>query len=175
MVGDPKTLHDLARVDGAVHVRCRVCGHVELKDREEMIRGRLFHRQSCDWEAVCRSQRCGSPKCDSADVRVSVAPYSQDMDVLKRRRGAMITIGLALTLLKRSAYSGSRPSVPPEAVRLALRALHPFVGDRSLLERYWTDYSRELAQGESLTYAFGWIVQRLVARGYSVPGEMRVS
>jgi hypothetical protein len=173
MVGDPKTLHDLARVDGAVHVRCRVCGHVELKDREEMIRGRLFHRLSCDWEVVCRSQRCGSAKCDSADVRVSVAPYSQDMDVLKRRRGAMITIGLALHILRKSAYSGSRPEIPVEAVRLALRALHPFVGDRSLLERYWELYSRELAPHETLTLPFGWIVQRLVARGYSVPGEMR--
>ena len=173
MVGDPKTLHDLARVDGAVHVRCRVCGHVELKDREEMIRGRLFARLSCDWEVVCRDQRCGSPKCDSADVRVSVAPYSQDMDVLKRRRGAMITIGLALHILHRSSYSGTRAEIPVEAVRLALRALHPFVGDRSLLERYWADYSHKLPQGESLTYALGWIVQRLVARGYSVPGDMR--
>ena len=72
-----------------------------------------------------------------------------------------------------SVVSVSAASVPPEPVRLTLRALHPFVTNRSLLERYWDLYSRELRQGESLKLPFGWIVQRLVARGYSMPGEMR--
>jgi hypothetical protein len=33
MVGPPKTLGDLRRVDAAMEVKCNACGHIELLDR----------------------------------------------------------------------------------------------------------------------------------------------
>lgn len=173
MVGPPKTLQDLRKVEGAVRVTCRECKRVNLLDREEMILMRLVGRNSCDWPNVVQGMRC--PDCVSANVKVQVEAYGEGLPALRRRRAAMITIELALKILSAASYSGSRRSVPVEAVRLALRALHPHLADRGKLERFWERYANvdHLPLGDSPAGCYRDIVTGLLKRGYAVPGELR--
>lgn len=172
MVGPPKTLQDLRKVEGAVRVTCRACQRVTLFDREELIQLRSAGLQTCDWRAVCRDLRCGH--CVSDDVRVDIEAFAEGLQELRRRRAQMITIELALILLRRASYSGSRASVPTEAVRLALRVLHEFVGDREALERFWTAYEDAGAHPWSGPGGcFDDLVRKLLKRGYAVPAEFR--
>jgi hypothetical protein len=70
------------------------------------------------------------PDCASHDVRVDIEAFADGLPELRRRRAAMITIELALKILTLASYSGTAPSVPTEAVRLALRVIHPHLRDR---------------------------------------------
>lgn len=129
--------------------------------------------ESSDWAVICRELRC--PQCASYDVKVQIEAFGQGLPELRRRRAAMITIELALHILKRASFSGSRKSVPVEAVRLALRALYPHLQDRSVLEGYWASYTIADPKpwGESPIKAYEDMIVRLLKRGYSVPAELR--
>ena len=173
MVGPPKTLQDLRKVEGAVRVTCRSCEKVNILDREQMILMRSLGRQSCDWSAIVREMIC--PDCTGNDVKVEIEAFAEGLPELRRRRAAMITIELALTILHRASYSGSRESVPVEAVRLALRALHPHVQDRAVLESFWEGYSlQERSPWESPAGHLSDIVRMLLKRGYAIPSELRL-
>jgi hypothetical protein len=166
MVGPPKTLQDLRKFEGAVRVSCRTCKRVSLHDREELIVTRSAGLQSCDWSVVRRDLRCSH--CISDDVRVELEAFGEGLAALRQRRGQMITIELALTILHKASYSGSRPSVPIEAVRLALRALHPFVRDRDALERFWSAYEDASAHRWSgPAGCFRDLVRILLTHGYA--------
>ena len=173
MVGPPKTLQDLRKVEGAVRVTCRACKKVSLLDREEMILMRDIGRKSCDWPAVVHEITC--PDCSSDNVKVQIEAFGEGLPELRRRRAVMITIELAVKILTRAAYSGSAASVPIEAVRLALRAVHPHLGNRALLESYWAAFVQEERRPwESPAGALGDIIAGLLKRGYALPSEMRM-
>ncbi|MCC2978895.1 hypothetical protein [Sphingomonas sp. IC4-52] len=112
--------------------------------------------------------------CTSHDVKVEIEAFAEDLPELRRRRAELITIELALIILRRASYSGSRDSVPVEAVRLALRALHPHLCDRGMLERFWAAYV-ETSEHPWATPGgcFADLVRGLLKRGYAVPAELR--
>jgi hypothetical protein len=60
MVGPPKTLQDLRRVEGAVRVTCRACKAVKQHDLEELIIDRRSRRISKEWEAVRHGTACSA-------------------------------------------------------------------------------------------------------------------
>ncbi len=175
MVGPPKTLQDLRKVEGAVRVTCRQCGHVALLDREQLIAERLGFRQSCDWQTVRHDMTCRSPRCDSRDVAVEGVAFGEGMPELRRRRAVMITIELALQILLVAAYPSGHSPMPVEAIRLALRVLHPYLGDRAMLDTFWRSYSAEVQRPwDTPSTYYRPIVQRLIERGYAVPAELRM-
>ncbi len=172
MVGPPKTLYDLRKIEGAVRVTCRDCKRVTLHDREEMIQMRHVAREGCDWPVVSRSMRCGH--CVSQNVKVEIEAFGQGLPELRQRRAALITIELALIILRNASYSATRRAVPIEAVRLALRTLHPYLRDRAALERFWERYAvAEPAIAESPAHNYHDMVRTLVTRGYAIPAELR--
>ncbi|OWK32279.1 hypothetical protein SPMU_06010 [Sphingomonas mucosissima] len=65
--------------------------------------------------------------------------------------------------------------MPVPAVQLALRVLHPFVGDQELLRTYWDQVMG--AQKDSPCgggqLAFRWLVTRLIDRGFPVAAEFQ--
>ena len=173
MVGPPKTLQDLRKVEGAVRVTCRACKKVSLFDREEMILMRDVGRRSCDWSSVVRDMSC--PACAGDNVKVDIDAFADGLPELRRRRAAMITLELALKILLLASYSGSRPSVPVEAVRLALRAVHPALQDKVMLAGFWRRYADpDPRPGETPAGYYADIVKRLLKRGYAVPAELRM-
>lgn len=172
MVGPPKTLQDLRKIEGAVRVTCRACRRVTLHDREEMIQQRFVGLHSCDWSTVIRGMRCGT--CLSDDVKVDIEAFADGLPELRRRRAAMITIELALIILRQASYSGTRDTIPVEAVRLALRALHPFLRDRAALELFWTAYANPSPHPwGGPASCFHDLVRGLLKRGFAVPAEFR--
>lgn len=172
MVGPPKTLYDLRKVEGAVRVTCRSCKRRQLLDREELIQWRNLALKNCDWASVVHDTICGH--CTSRDVKVDIEAFADALPELRRRRAAMITLELALKILLSASYSGSRSSVPVEAVRLALRAVHPLLQDRVVLEGFWMRYADpDPRLGESPAGYYSDIVRKLLKRGYAIPAELR--
>jgi hypothetical protein len=172
MVGPPKTLQDLRRVEGAVRVTCRACRATTLHDREELITMRATHRQSCDWAIVRATMVCG--ECTSRDVRVDGVPFGENMDELRRHRARMLLMNLALTVLKDAAWQPRDVNAATPAVRLALRVLHPMVADAVLLTSYWREVARTDGElWEDARQPLRGIVDRLVERGFPVWAELR--
>ncbi|WP_085810836.1 hypothetical protein [Sphingomonas sp. TZW2008] len=172
MVGPPKTIYDLRKIDGAIRIVCRGCERKTLLDREEFIMRRSVGASS-DWAVICRELNC--PQCSSRDVKVQIEACGQGLPELRRRRAAMITIELALHNLLRASFSGSRKAIPVEEVRLALRALYPHLQDRSVFEGYWANYTivDPKPWGNSPMNYYEDMVARLLKQGYPVPAELR--
>ncbi len=174
MVGQPKSLYDLRKIEGAVNVTCKACGRSRLYDLEELIKSRTFQRLSTDWEVVIREMPCWH--CDDrTGTRVAIVPYATNDRELRARRAQTLVINLALTVLKDAACRANQSGVNTPAVRLALRVLRPFLPDRTLLVRFWDE--GELAKTTATNeahFACGWIAQALLKQGHSVWAEFRV-
>lgn len=172
MVGPPKTLQDLRRVEASVRVTCRTCKHVKTYDRETLIGQRRFARQSMEWVAVQQDMKCS--ECLSEDTHVAGVPFGANDREARAQRATALLVNLALTILAEAAPKNCFTDTNRVAVRLALRVLHPHVANRELLETYW----REVSEDQDRAWGSGhqalrWIVTALVARGYAVWAEFR--
>jgi len=76
MVGDPKTLYDLRKIDADLRVVCRLCGRRRLLDREWLIGELQRRRRSLDWALVKHQFRCAIDGCGGRDVRLEIIPYA---------------------------------------------------------------------------------------------------
>jgi hypothetical protein len=74
MVGSPKRLTDLRRINASLCVTCRACGNVRDVDREQLIADLLRRGRSLDWGLVPRALRCG---CGSKDVHLLIVPFGE--------------------------------------------------------------------------------------------------
>ena len=171
MVGPIKTLTDLRRIEAAVRVTCNECGFVRMIDREQLINHCQFHRSSFEWVAVQSSLPCWNAKCLSRDTRVEALPFSQDRVVLRRKRAETILMNLALNVLKSAAYRGDTHMIATPEVRLALRVLYPYLGDDTLLRKFWTLATADRAISDTCHPTVARIVGALVERGYTVEAE----
>lgn len=172
MVGPPKTLQHLRKVEASVRVTCRSCKAVKLYDREAMITTRSFQRRSLEWPAVQRDLPCHA--CDSHDVRVDFVPFGQDDRELRIYRAQATLMNLALVVLEDASRHAIVDQVCTPSLRLALRVLRPFLADRTLLVQFWSE--AEAAHGKAFNgsqHPLRWIVTQLVERGHPVWAEFR--
>ncbi|MBW6528713.1 hypothetical protein KZ813_17870 [Sphingomonas sp. RHCKR7] len=172
MVGLPKTLQDLRRVEGAVRVTCRACKAVKQHDLEELILDRRSRRLSTEWEAVRHTMMCH--ECGGKDTRVNGVPFSQSDPERRAIRSRALLMNLALAVLDDASRRARDEDVCVPATRLALRVLRPYLPDRELLVTFWT----EAATGRGKPYAptlqaMRWIVTKLVDAGHPVWAEFR--
>lgn len=155
-----------------MRITCCACKRRELLDREELIQWRSLALKNCDWASVVREAICAH--CGSHDVKVDIEAFAEGLPELRRRRTIMITLELALKILLAASYSAQRKSVPVEAVRLALRTVHPLLQSQSLLEGFWTRYADpDPKMGENPATVYSEIVKQLLKRGYPIPAELR--
>ena len=172
MVGPPKTLQDLRRIEGAVRITCWSCQKAHLRDREELIAERRFSRRPCDWPTVRGDLTCHH--CSSADVRVEAVPFGEGTAELRAHRARMLVMNLAIEVLRDAAERARTEQVGTPAVRLALRVLHPLVGDQAVLATFWNEATAANQHPWSgAQQSLRWIVQRLLDRGYPVWAELR--
>ena len=77
MVGNPKSLADLRKLDADLGVACRWCGRRRVFDREQLL-GQLMRRgKSTDWTLLPHHFRCaGRGGCGSRDVRLEILPFA---------------------------------------------------------------------------------------------------
>jgi hypothetical protein len=145
---------------------------VTLRDREELITERLFLRRSCEWPAVRADLICA--KCESADVRVDGVPFGERDEDLRRHRARMVLMNVALQVLSEAAQRAQGERMATPSVRLALRVLHPFVGDQAMLAMFWNEVtSDEQRPWSGARQSLRWIIKRLIERGYPVWAELR--
>jgi hypothetical protein len=75
MVGPPRTLHDLRRIEANLVVTCRACGRAKEFDLETLIADLLRRRRSLEWHLLPGHFRCGAPGCGSKDIRLSAPAF----------------------------------------------------------------------------------------------------
>lgn len=174
MVGPIRTLTDLRRIEAAVRVTCNECGEVRMLDREVLIHQCFVHRSSLDWGVVRNSLPCWNAKCGSRNTRVEALPFSQDGVVVRRKRAETILMNLALRVLYAASYRPHGEDTATDDVRLALRVLHPYLGDQSQLRAYWEAAAAPRDHAwDSCHRPYGAIVATLVKLGYAVEAELR--
>lgn len=76
MVGSPKSLLDLRRIDAGVRVTCNACGRTSLLEREKLIDDLLRKRRNLAWGLLPRYFRCSSLACRSKDVALRPEPFA---------------------------------------------------------------------------------------------------
>lgn len=83
MVGPPRTLCDLRKIEANLIVTCRACGRAKEFDREVLIADLMRRQRSLDWHLLANHFRCGADTCRSKDIRLS-APAFPDRLRLER-------------------------------------------------------------------------------------------
>lgn len=73
MVGDPKHLSDLARIEAAVRVTCRACGHQRQFGRNELAGELMRRRRNSAWEMIPDALKC---RCGAKHPRLLVLPFA---------------------------------------------------------------------------------------------------
>lgn len=172
MVGPPKTLYDLRKIEASVQVTCRACGRVTVRDREALIADRAFQRLSMEWRAVQGSLPC--PCCAKVDTAVTGLPFGESAPALRTYRSRMLLMNLALSVLDDAAQRCKVEDVATPALRLALRVLRPYLPGRDLLVQFWTEAGASRGRAYSNTHlALRWIVNALIEAGHPVWAEFR--
>jgi sirohydrochlorin ferrochelatase len=166
VVGDPKNLADLRRIEAQVRVTCRGCKASELWELEALIAEVRNNGGSTEWRsaraAVRCPQRCASPLIDLLPI-----PFGQKR--ARRRAYRHALINLALEILRDAAGRSSTEAVGTLEVRLALHVLRPFMRESKLLADFWSAATVQPRHPwTSCHLPYRRIVQRLVERGAPV-------
>lgn len=172
MVGAPKSLQDLRRVDGSVMLTCRSCGEFTLRDLGDLIAEVRQLGGATSWPEFATVLTCPKRKCGARGMAAKVIPFSTGA---KRRPPAeVVLLNLALIVLREAAGRSTKEAVATVEVRLALRVIHPHLGDVGLLREYWTAAAVEQRHPwTSCHQPYRWIAQRLVDNGAEVWEENR--
>lgn len=134
MVGDPKTLHDLYRIEAQVRVTCRGCKATEVWELGALIDEVRSNGGNTEWRAARSAIRCPH-RCASPLIHLLPIPYGRQRARRRAHRHALIN--LALQILREAAHRSATMQVGTIEVRLALHVLRPIVREQSLLTAYW--------------------------------------
>jgi hypothetical protein len=77
MVGSPKSLTDLRKIDANLRVTCLDCGHEAEWNREALIAELIRRRRNLAWSELPRHFRCAAPGCRSKRVRLLAIPFGE--------------------------------------------------------------------------------------------------
>jgi len=172
MVGDPKTLSDLARIEADVRVRCRKCGLEEDWSIESLRTHLKATGGSEAWSEIARTLYCRRMGCGGRDLRVLAVPFSRRPPNMPRHVPPLqaLVIDLAMKVLSEAAGRASHETVGTSEVRLALYVLHPLLADAPLLRETWREATKEHRSASAgLWYYVNAIQRRLVQRGWLLP------
>ena len=166
MVGQPKSLHDLHRLEAQVRVTCRSCKATELWDLDALITEVRNNGGNTDWRAARWSIKC--PRhCASPMITLLAIPFGKQR--VRRRAYRHVLINLALQILREAAQRSAQEPVGTIEVRLALHVLRPFMGERRLLVGFWSAATAEPRHPwTSCHRPYRDIAQRLIDQGIEV-------
>lgn len=126
MVGPPKTIEDLARLDANPVVSCRRCIWRVEYDRARLSHLRMMAGLNNDWRMFCEETRCED--CGSR-VRVTIKPFVSDT-ALRDGDTKMALVFKALCVLEEAMVVSRSGRAPTSyGLRFALAYLYA-VGDR---------------------------------------------
>ncbi|RSV20363.1 hypothetical protein CA236_00140 [Sphingomonas sp. ABOLG] len=163
MVGPPKSLHDLHRVEAQVRVTCRSCRASELWELDALITEVRNNGGNTDWAAARWAVKCPQ-RCAAPRVTLLAVPFGKQRARRQAHRNTLIN--LALQILRDAAQRSSDEAVGTVEVRLALHVLRPFVGEQRLLTEFWkTAIIEPRHPWTSCLVPYRAIKQRLIDRG----------
>lgn len=171
MVGAPKHLSDLAKIEADVRITCRKCGFEDDWDRGELAKHLLAIGGSLVWSEVTRHMVCRRIGCGSSILRVAAVPFARRTANLPRRVGRLDqqTLEAALTILDDVARRRAG-AVATTEVRLALLVLLRYSGQRDAAKLFWDRASIAIPLGtDSLHDPLASIRHALVQRGWIAP------
>ncbi len=130
MVGPPKRLSDLAKIEADVRITCRKCRFEDDWKREDLAAHLHAIGASTAWSEITRFLKCRRWGCGSNDVRALPVPYARRPANLPRPIGKLDArlIGTALDILDEVARTARGAAVTP-AVNLALLVVHLYARD----------------------------------------------
>lgn len=134
IVGDPKTLADLYRVEAQVRVACRSCKATEIWELDALIAEVQRNGGGMDWRAAKAAIKCPH-HCAAPMIDLLPIPFGKQR--ARRRAHHHALINLSLQVLRDAAHRASTEAVGTIEVRLALHVLRPFVADSRLLVEFW--------------------------------------
>lgn len=166
MVGAPKNLSDLHRIEAQVRVTCISCKATEVWELDAMIAEVRNNGGNTDWRAARYALKCPK-RCASPIISLLPIPFGRQRARRQAHRHALIN--LALTILREAAGRSSQEAVGTIEVRLALHVLRPFVRDQRLLNEFWRAATIEPRHPwTSCHLPYRWIAQRLIDQGAPV-------
>ncbi len=172
MVGPPKSLSDLHRVEAAVRIRCRVCETVVDRDLTDLIAEVAELGGSASWPEFLHGLRCSNRRCESEALAAVPVPFGKG--TRRRQAAEVVLLNLALKLLKTAAWRKPDEPIATLDVRLALRVLQLYLRDPAPLTAFWTMASLEPRHPwQSCRQPYDGIVSLLIARGFVVWSENR--
>lgn len=171
MVGPPKTLADLHRIEAQVKVTCTSCKATEIWDLAPLIAEVRQNGGNTDWQAARHALKCPR-RCASPMISLLPIPFGKERARRQALRHALVN--LSLRILKDAAGRSSQEAVGTIEVRLALHVLRPFVGKQSLLNAYWRAATAQPRHPWSSCHMpYRHIVRRLIEAGAPVEDENR--
>lgn len=139
MVGAPKHLSDLRRIEADVRVTCRRCGFEDDWSVDDLSRHLLSIGGSTVWSQITATLRCRRDGCESGNLRLLPVPYARRTANLPRRVGKLTATILeaAVTILEQAAARSAGQAVATIEVRLALLVVHQYARDRDAIAFFW--------------------------------------
>lgn len=169
VVGAPKNLSDLYRIEAQVRVTCTSCKAVEVWELGALIEEVRRNGGNTDWRAARSSIKCPK-RCPAPIISLLPIPYGRERARRRAHRHALLN--LALTVLRETASRSGTEAVGTVEVRLALHVLRPFVRDQRLLNEYWRAATLQPRHPwTSCQLPYRAIAMRLVEQGAEVDGE----
>lgn len=174
MVGPPKNLSDLDRIEADVRITCRACGWEIDWSVPELRTSLLASGGNTTWTQITRGMICGRPRCRSTNLYPLAVPFAQRAPNAPIRLLAIdrAIIAAALAILEEAARRSNSEPVATPAVRLALYATHRYHRDDELTRRYWEAAQMSgTYQGQNCHQPLAWIQQRMERQGLVSPRD----
>lgn len=175
MVGQPKHLSDLHKIEADVRITCRRCGFEDDWTRQALAAHLFTIGGSQVWSEITRHLRCRRFGCGSPDLRALAVPYARRPANMPRRIGKLDAklVESAMEVLEQAVARSRGQAVATAEVCLALLVLHRYVRDRELVRSFWHLASvgtRTVDDG--LNVPLGLIRQRLEQQGWIGPAVL---
>lgn len=166
MVGAPKNLSDLRRIEAQVKVTCTSCKATEIWELDALIAEVRNNGGNTDWHTARYAMKCPR-RCASPIIALVPIPYGRRRARSQAHRHSLLN--LSLQILREATARSAREAVGTIEVRLALHVLRPFVGDSQLLKAFWEAATIEPRHAwTSCHVQYRRIAERLIDRGAPV-------
>ncbi|WP_126665596.1 hypothetical protein [Croceibacterium ferulae] len=169
MVGPPKNLSDLRRIEAQVQITCTSCNATEIWELDALIAEVHNNGGNSDWHTAKYAVKCPR-RCASPIISLLPIPFGKQRARSRAHRQALIN--LSLQILRTATDRSATQAVGTIEVRLALHVLRPFVKNRHLLVEFWRAATIEPRHPwASCHLPYRRIIGRLIERGISVESQ----
>lgn len=175
MVGQPKHLSDLHKIEADVRITCRRCRFEDDWTREALAAHLFAMGGSQVWSEITRHLRCRRFGCGSSDLRAQAVPCARRQANVPRRIGKLDAqlVRTAMKVLEEAVARSRGQAVATAQVRLALLVLYRYLRDRELVRRFWQFASMGTRTvDDGLNFPLGLIRQRLEQQGWIAPAAL---